>query len=255
MSIKKAGGVFGRNPTFNDVTIEGDITVDGTAIPDPSTILVDADIGTIASQDADSVNIDGGSIDGVTIGGESAGAATVTSLDVSDGNITNVGTISVDTVNGDGDSDTSINFEGSDVLTFDVGGQEASQFDASRNFYVGTSSPGSASNAQRVTGGIFTTLFGSTSPLDTGVAATLFTLPGGSASQTWIVSSDMQGEATVAFQAVYLLVYTNSGTVSVTQLQKGSLASISMSGLNVQYTQSSGGNGKTNNRWSAIRIF
>jgi len=80
VSIKQHGGVFGRNPTFNDVTVEGDITVDGTAIPDPSTILVDADIGTIASQDADSVNIDGGAIDGVTIGGSSAGEGTFTTL-------------------------------------------------------------------------------------------------------------------------------------------------------------------------------
>jgi len=30
MSIKQYGGVFGRNPTFNDVTIEGDLEIDGT---------------------------------------------------------------------------------------------------------------------------------------------------------------------------------------------------------------------------------
>jgi hypothetical protein len=30
MSIKAAGGVFGRNPTFNDVTVEGDLSVAGT---------------------------------------------------------------------------------------------------------------------------------------------------------------------------------------------------------------------------------
>ena len=29
MSIKQLGGVFGRNPTFNDVTIEGQLTFDG----------------------------------------------------------------------------------------------------------------------------------------------------------------------------------------------------------------------------------
>ena len=29
MSIKQQGGVFGRNPTFNDVTIEGQLTFDG----------------------------------------------------------------------------------------------------------------------------------------------------------------------------------------------------------------------------------
>lgn len=31
MTIKQHGGVFGRNPTFNDVTAEGDVVVDGTA--------------------------------------------------------------------------------------------------------------------------------------------------------------------------------------------------------------------------------
>ena len=30
MTIKQHGGVFGRNPTFNDVTVEGDLVVDGT---------------------------------------------------------------------------------------------------------------------------------------------------------------------------------------------------------------------------------
>lgn len=32
MTIKQYGGVFGRNPTFNDVTVEGDLTVDGAVI-------------------------------------------------------------------------------------------------------------------------------------------------------------------------------------------------------------------------------
>jgi hypothetical protein len=30
MSIKSLGGVFGRNPTFNDVTVDGDLSIDGT---------------------------------------------------------------------------------------------------------------------------------------------------------------------------------------------------------------------------------
>ena len=32
MTIKQHGGVFGRNPTFNDVTVEGDLTVDGAVV-------------------------------------------------------------------------------------------------------------------------------------------------------------------------------------------------------------------------------
>ena len=56
MTIKKQGGIFGRNPTFNNVTVEGDLTVNGEPI---------SDFGTMAQQDADAVNIDGGSIDGL----------------------------------------------------------------------------------------------------------------------------------------------------------------------------------------------
>jgi hypothetical protein len=32
MTIKQNGGVFGRNPTFNDVKVEGDLTVDGAVV-------------------------------------------------------------------------------------------------------------------------------------------------------------------------------------------------------------------------------
>jgi hypothetical protein len=32
MTIRQQGGIFGRNPTFNDVTIDGDLTVEGTVI-------------------------------------------------------------------------------------------------------------------------------------------------------------------------------------------------------------------------------
>ena len=63
MAIKQQGGIFGRNPTFNDVDIEGTLTVNGEPI---------SDFGSMAQQDADSVNIDGGAIDGVTLGTNSA---------------------------------------------------------------------------------------------------------------------------------------------------------------------------------------
>jgi len=50
MTIKQLGGVFGRNPTFNDVTIEGELTFDGD-IDVNSDLKVDGDLevtGTIA---------------------------------------------------------------------------------------------------------------------------------------------------------------------------------------------------------------
>jgi hypothetical protein len=89
MTIKQHGGVFGRNPSFNDVSAES-LTVAGNALPDASTILVDSDIGTIASQDADSVSISGGAIDGTNIGDSTPAAGSFTTIDGSgDMNIDN----------------------------------------------------------------------------------------------------------------------------------------------------------------------
>ncbi len=45
MTIKQLGGVFGRNPTFNDVTIEGQLTFDGD-IDINSDLKVSGDIET-----------------------------------------------------------------------------------------------------------------------------------------------------------------------------------------------------------------
>ncbi len=43
MTIKQYGGVFGRNPTFNDVTIEGELTFDGD-IDIKSDLKIDGDL-------------------------------------------------------------------------------------------------------------------------------------------------------------------------------------------------------------------
>ena len=48
MTIKQYGGVFGRNPTFNDVTIEGQLTFDGD-IDINSDLKVSGDIETIGN--------------------------------------------------------------------------------------------------------------------------------------------------------------------------------------------------------------
>ena len=51
--IKNLGGVFGRNPTFNNVEVEGDLTVDGSII---GTVVVDAGTLTGATLAANVVN-------------------------------------------------------------------------------------------------------------------------------------------------------------------------------------------------------
>ena len=59
MTIKSQGGIFGRNPTFNDVEVDGTLTVGGNPVPDASTILVDGDIGsTVQGYDADTAKLD-----------------------------------------------------------------------------------------------------------------------------------------------------------------------------------------------------
>ena len=140
MTIRQQGGIFGRNPTFNNVEIDGTLTIDGSPIPDPTDTLTTSDIGvtvqaydvglesisglttsadkmiystasdvyattgltsagrailddasataqrttlglgSIATQDNTSVNIDGGNIDGTTIGNSVKGAGSFTTV-------------------------------------------------------------------------------------------------------------------------------------------------------------------------------
>ncbi len=52
MTIKQLGGVFGRNPTFNDVTIEGQLTFDGD-IDINSDLKVDGDLDVTGGMTVD----------------------------------------------------------------------------------------------------------------------------------------------------------------------------------------------------------
>ena len=73
-----------------------------------------------------------GTLSSLTLGG---------TLSVGDNDITNVGDIAVDTISGDADSNTTIGFPGSDVLTFNTGGSEAVRIDSSQNVGIGTTTP------------------------------------------------------------------------------------------------------------------
>ena len=57
-------------------------------------------------------------------------------LDFSDSAITNVGSIQLDSISGDADSNTSITFSGSDVITMATGGTSALTIDASQNVTI-----------------------------------------------------------------------------------------------------------------------
>jgi len=87
---------------------------------------------------ADTVSkADGGVFDGnVTMAGNLSvdGNLDVTgSLDMSDANLTNVGSIQLDSISGDADTNTSITFSGSDVITVATGGSTAFTVDASQD--------------------------------------------------------------------------------------------------------------------------
>ena len=55
--------------------------------------------------------------------GLTAGSTSLSALSLLDGNITNVGSIQLDSIAGDGDTNTSIEFSGSDVITVSTGGE------------------------------------------------------------------------------------------------------------------------------------
>jgi len=59
MSIKSQGGVFGRNPTFNDVYVDGTLSIGGAEVPAPANTLVSSDIGsTVQAYDANTAKYD-----------------------------------------------------------------------------------------------------------------------------------------------------------------------------------------------------
>jgi hypothetical protein len=83
MSIKQNGGVFGRNPTFNDVTIEGQLTFDGD-IDINSDLKVDGDLdvtgsGSFASLDVFSAGIktNSNAAVGFQLGDDSSGSTDI----------------------------------------------------------------------------------------------------------------------------------------------------------------------------------
>ena len=56
-------------------------------------------------------------------------------LDLSDSDFTNVGSIQLDSIVQDGDTNTSITFSGSDVITIATGGSTAATFNAYTGYY------------------------------------------------------------------------------------------------------------------------
>lgn len=142
------------------------------------------------------------------------------------------------------------------TITFGISGiGEAGRFDTSANLLVGvTTSAGLAGNTAKVVGGIHNTASASALTFTNGTATTIFTLSNHQSSQSWIVSADVAGQTSQSYACVYIVTANYNGNAAATQLVKGALGLISVSGLNVQYTQSSGGT-QGSVQWSAVRIM
>ena len=126
---------------------------------------------------------------------------------------------------------------------------QAATLDASGNFLVGTTSTtGSASNNKIVAGGRFRTVSGSVSAA-TATATTLFTAP--TDLGAWLVTVNVDADSTL-YAATYIVNTQGGSSTVATLLYKGSLISVSVSGYNVQATQTSGGTATI--QYSAVRI-
>lgn len=110
MTIKQQGGVFGRNPTFNTVTSEGDNIVGGDALIDGEAVI----LGDVTATS------------GVfTLGGNPMGGAKVTVADDAVATITppRLGGFAFLVTN----ADTFPNVSGSTLIYYDTGGSAVSR--------------------------------------------------------------------------------------------------------------------------------
>jgi len=146
----------------------------------------------------------------------------------------------------------SSNFYDADLQVFRTGnGTERARIDSSGRLLVGTtSSTGVNSNFAPVIAGNFVSFTGSVSA-PTGTATTLFALENLNAS--YIVTAIITGTADAAnYSAVYMVATVVTDSRVIQAIRAGGLLTLSLSGGNVQATQSSG-NTQTIT-WSVTRM-
>lgn len=98
--------------------------------------------------------------------------------------------------------------------------------------------------------GVLQSTTGVTAGTASGVATTIFTAPG-TTGAAYLVTCDLNSAVPATYSAV-ALVTTDAGVARVTNLQTATLMSISISGLNIQFTQGSGA--AQNVTWTVTRI-
>jgi len=126
-----------------------------------------------------------------------------------------------------------------EMLFFAGGSTERARIDSSGRLLVGTSSAsGVNSNTALVLAGNFASFTGLASANDN-TATTLFALE--NLNATYMVTAIITGSANAgAYHAVYIIGSVAANSHSIQALKAGSLLTLSLSGANVQATQSSG---------------
>jgi hypothetical protein len=123
-------------------------------------------------------------------------------------------------------------------MLFATNNTERARISAAGDLLVGTtSSGGTASNATRVTGGIFST-FNATPSIPNNTATTVATLPSGEGM--YLVSASLLNSGTAADWNELALVRVSQSNTAVSTIVGAANLDITVSGLNVQVTQRQG---------------
>ena len=124
------------------------------------------------------------------------------------------------------------------IRTSDTNPTEKMRIDNSGNVLVGTTSTsGSSTNTAQIVGGVFTTASGTTSAANN-TATTIFTCPA-LPNGVYIVNAQLANNAPASYMAVALISVGNT-TLRTTALATATSMTITVSGQNIQATQTSG---------------
>ncbi len=122
-------------------------------------------------------------------------------------------------------------------MLFGIGGSLQMTLNSTGLLVGTTSAGGSASNSAKSVAGFFSTVNGSTASTASGVAVTMFASPN---EATFIVSAYIFGTGAPATYNAVAIVKVSGGVATVTAISSSTSTTISVSGLNVQATQTSG---------------
>ena len=121
---------------FNDAGTMKQVAVTDLAAYFDDEITAMPNLVTVSTLDSGAISSGFGNIDIGSSNLTATGTISLGATSFNDNNITNVGSIQLDSIAGDADTNTSITFSGSDVITMTTGGTTALTIDASQNVTV-----------------------------------------------------------------------------------------------------------------------